>query len=281
VGLIRVLAALLFAILLPAQQAELRIVQAALHEYEDGPSIPKGYRFNSGDQIFLSLRVAGFKATPGEDKRVSLTYTAQAEDERGRLLESAVSGKVAASLAAEDKEWMPKIRYSFGVPPLADPGTYRIRIAVRDELAGTQAAAEIPFTVRGRTVEPSDTLVIRNFRFLRDAEQDGPALNPPVYRPGEPVGGRFEITGYQYGEKNAFSVEYGIEVLKANGERILEEPKAASEQNATFYPKRYVEGSLQLGFKPELPKGEYAVVITTRDLVGNQVRQERFTFQIE
>jgi hypothetical protein len=272
--------ALPFGLLLAAQEPKLRIVQPVLHEYEDGPAVPSSYQFRSGEQIFLSARVAGFKTTPGEDKRVHLSYTVRAEDSRGVLLEPPTSDKIVETLSAEDKEWLPKITYSFGVPPLADPGTYRVRIAVQDELAGSTAQTQVEFPVRGAIVEPSDTLVIRNFRFLREPDERRP-LKPPAYRPGDPVYARFEITGYKTGPNNALSVEYGIEVLRPNGERIFAEPKAAADEQAPFYPKRYIEGSLQLGFQPALAVGEYTVVVSTRDLIGNQVHEERFQFQIE
>ena len=219
---------------------------------------------------------------PGEEeKRLKLTYTIQPQDQRGILLDLPFSGKVDTALAAEDKEWMPKIRHAFSIPPLADPGMYRVRISVKDELAGVESHAEAQFSVRGRLVEPSETLTIRNFRFLRTDEDSPRSLDPPAYRPGDPVYARFEITGYKLIDKNRFSVEYGIEVLRPDGERIFAEPTAASEQQESFYPKRYMEGAVQLGFKPALSAGEYTVVITVRDLEGKQTHEGRFLFRVE
>jgi hypothetical protein len=268
--------------LLRAETAKLTIVQPAIHDYEDSPAVTSSFRFNPGDRVYLSFLIAGFQVTPGEEeKRIKLTYTIQAQDERGVPLETPSAGKVDTALAAEDKEWMPKIRHVFSVPPLADPGSYRIRISVKDELAGTEAHSEARFSVRGRVVEPSETLTIRNFRFLRTEEDADRGLEPAAYRPGDPVYARFEITGYKLADKNRFSVEYGIEVLKPDGERIFAEPTAASEQQESFYPKRYIEGAVQLGFKPALPAGEYTVVIPVRDLTGSQTYEGRYVFRVE
>jgi hypothetical protein len=268
--------------LLKAETPKLTIVQPTIHDYEDSPAVPRSFRFNSGERVFLSFRIGGFQATSSEEeRRVRLTYTIQPQDEHGIPLELPFTGKVDTALAAEDKEWMPKIRYAFSVPPMADPGTYRVRIAVKDELAGTETQTEAPFSVRGRLVEPSETLTIRNFRFLRTEEDSARGLEPAAYRPGDPVYARFEITGYKLVEKNRFSVEYGIEVLKPDGERIFAEPVAAGEQQESFYPKRYMEGAMQLGFKPPLSPGEYTIVVAVRDLTGSQTHEGRYTFQVE
>jgi hypothetical protein len=268
--------------LLRAEAAKLTIVQPTIHDYEDSPAVGSSYRFNPGDRVFVSFRIGGFQVTPGEDeRRIRLSYTIEPQDERGTPLELPASGKVDTALNAEDKEWMPKIRHAFSVPPLADPGIYRVRISVKDAVAGTETHSEARFSVRGRVVEPSDTLTIRNFRFLRTEQDAGRGIEPAVYRPGDPVYARFEITGYKLADKNRFSVEYGIEVLKPDGERIFAEPTAASEQQESFYPKRYMEGAVQLGFKPALPPGDYTVVIAVRDLGGSQTYEGRYIFRVE
>ena len=275
---------LLFLGILPgaAQAPSLSITQPAVHSYEDGPILSESYRFSAGDRVFVSFRIAGFQVTPGdEDRRVRLTYALTALDSDGAPLESPLTGKVDTTLAREDKEWTPKIRAALFVPQLASPGLYRVRIDVKDELAGSATLQELPFRLQGRTVEPSATLAIRNFRFLRGTEDAPTGLDPPSYRPGAPVYARFEITGYKFGPRNGLSVAYGIEVLKPGGERIFAEPQAAHEQQESFYPKRYIEGSLQLSFEPALNKGEYIVVVTVRDVLHNDTFQSRYSFSIE
>jgi uncharacterized protein YfaS (alpha-2-macroglobulin family) len=175
---------------------------------------------------------------------------------------------------------MPKARFSVRVPPSAASGAYRIRIQVKDELGGGETSGEVSFAVRGHRVEPSETLVLRNFRFLR-GEEDGPPLPVAAYRPGDTLWARFEITGYKLGEKNRYQVEYGVSVLRPTGEVLYTQPSAASEKDETFYPRRYVLGALSLNLDANLAKGDYVLMVTAKDLVGNQTSEIRRPFRVE
>ena len=86
----------------------------------------------------------------------------------------------------------------------------------------------LDFKVRGDTVEPSDQLIGRNVRFLR-SENDTIVLRNPSYEAGDTLWVRFDITGYKFGEKNKFDVEYGLTILRANGETMFTQPIAAKE----------------------------------------------------
>jgi hypothetical protein len=257
---------------------QLAIAGTALHQFEDGPNVAGGYAFLSGDTVFLSFQISGYQVS--EKEKIQVSYQVEALDSKGLLLAPGVSRKIDAELAEEDKNWMPKARYEVLVPPLADSGAYRIRIRVKDELSGSVATAEVPFMVRGRAVEPSDTLVVRNFRFLR-GEEDGQPLLLAVYRPGDAVWARFEVTGYKLAEKNSHHVEYGVSVLRPTGETLYSEPNAASEQDESFYPKRYVLGILSLKLDADIAKGEYVIVVDARDRLGDQKTESRHTFRVE
>ena len=266
------------SVLQAAPAKQLAIAGTALHQFEDGPNIPGGYAFMSGDTVFLSFQISGYQAS--EKDRIQLSYRVEAVDSKGLLLAPGVSRKIDAELAEEDKNWMPKARYEVLVPPLADSGSYRLRIQVKDELSGSVAAGEVPFAVRGRAVEPSDTLVIRNFRFLR-GEEDGAPLLLASYKPGDAVWARFEITGYRMAENNRCHVEYGVSVLRPTGEVLYSEPNAAFEKDESFYPKRYVLGILSLKLDADIAKGEYVIVVDARDQLGGQKTETRQTFRIE
>jgi hypothetical protein len=174
---------------------------------------------------------------------------------------------------------MPIVRHSVPAPPLGDPGTYRILVLVKDLLAGAETKAEIPFRLGGRQVAPSDTLVVRNFRFLR-SEEDREPLPAAVYRPGDTLWARFEIRGYKYAD-NAIHVEYGLAVLGPTGKTLYTEPRAAVEQSASFYPKRYLTGSLSLNLQPNAKPADYTIVLSVRDEIGKQVSETRHPFRIE
>jgi hypothetical protein len=222
--------------------------------------------------------VQGYKAS--EDSRIHLRYQIDAVDPGGvRLMETA-QREIQTDLAPEDKDWMPKIQHSVPVPPLTEPGVFRILVSVQDLLAGSQTKAEISFRVGGRRIDPSDTLVVRGFRFLR-SEEDRDALSEPAYRPGDTLWARFEIVGYRYGEKNRVQVHYGLSVLGPTGKELYSEPHAAVEDAASFYPKRYLTGSLSLNLQQNARPGEYTIVLSVRDEIGKQDFAGRYTFKIE
>ncbi len=51
---------------------------------------------------------------------------------------------------------------------------------------------------------------------------------------------RFDITGFKYGEKNRYSVEYGLAILRETGEQVFAQPAAADDSHESFYPQHYV-----------------------------------------
>jgi len=254
------------------------IVKVALHQYEDGPALAPDFLFVPGDTVFLSFYVQGYKVSP--ENRIHLEWRVEAWDAGGTLLAEPFQKEVQAELSPEDKDWRPLARHSVPVPPLGDPGAYRMRIGVKDLLAGTETSLEVPFRAGGRQVAPSDTLAVRNFRFLR-GEEDRDPLTVAAYRPGDALWARFEIRGFKYGEKNAVHVEYGLEVLGPTGKGLYQKPQAASEQSSSFYPKRYLTGSLSLNLQANARPGDYTIVLRVRDLIGPQTSETRHPFRIE
>jgi len=191
-----------------------------------------------------------------------------------------VAAEIEETLAPEDKNWKPTVRQEIVIPPLAGSGTYKIAISVTDLIGKATATTEVPFEVHGRRVDPSDTLVIRNIRFLR-GEEDKQALSKAAYRPGDAVWARFDIIGFKYGDANAIDVSYDVAVLAANGKVLYSQPQAGSDRSQSFYPKRYVPAVFSLATKPDAHPGEYTVAITAHDGVGNQTFEARQSFRIE
>ena len=269
---------LFFASLLQTAPRQLAIVNSNLYQFEDGPRVPPGYSFVPGETAFLTFQVRGYRVS--KEDRILLAHEIEALDARGiRLMETA-RGKISAELAPEDKGWLPGVRQGIPIPPLADSGAYRILVSVKDELSGQEAKLEIHFEVRGREVEPSQTLVIRNFRFLR-GEQDREPLAVPVYRPGDRMWARFEITGYRIGEKNLIHVEYDVSVIGPTGKILFSQPQAAAEKTAPFYPHRYLPGLLSLNLEPNVDRAEYTLLVALRDEVGKQTYEARERFRVE
>ncbi len=272
-------------LLLPTPAPEkLEVEKFALRQFEDGPALPANHEFLPGETIFWSFRVRGYKVRKSEtetgdpESHMNLTWTLRATDPKNVLIEKERSGHVEARLFEQDKDWTPRAADSFVVPPFAPNGIYHVMVTVKDESG--EAASQVDFKVRGDTIEPSDTLIGRSLRFLRN-ENDLTPLHDPAYQPGDTLWVRFDITGYRFGEKNRYEVEYGLAILRANGETMFTQPVAARETSESFYPQHYVPGLLSLGLNKDLPQGSYTMVITMRDKIGNQSWEVREPFQVK
>src|SRR5260370_32912497 len=109
---------------------------------------------------------------------------------------------------------MPKLRATILIPPLIPPDEYQLLVKVKDELANATVDAHSTFRVQGREIEPSSTLIVRNFRVQR-TEDDTKPLPVAAYRPGDAVWARFDMTGFKMGDVNQFDIEEGLVVLRA------------------------------------------------------------------
>jgi hypothetical protein len=265
-----------------AEGPKLTIERAMLHQSEDGAVVPSDFPFAPGDIVYFSCQLGGYKKIDKDfDRReLHVTYSVEARDARGVLLAPEQSEKIATTVTAEDKDWMPKIRFSVVVPPFAASGEYQILVKAKDQNSGSEAEAKKVFTVQGRDVPPSETLVVRNFRFLR-GEDDQQPLELAAYRPGDMVWARFDMTGYKLGEKNRLDVEYGLTVLRPDGDTTYSQPRAAEEKSETFYPQRYTPGVLSLSLPKDVKAGQYSIVLTVRDNVGGQTYEAREKFSVE
>jgi hypothetical protein len=261
-----------------AADSPLAIEDLALAQLEDGPPWPADQRLLPGETAFFSCRVSGYQKNA--DSKVSLSYEVHAVDAKGVPLIAPETGKMLDTVTPEDKKWRPKIHHSIALPPLVDTGDYRIIVHVKDEFGKAEVEKTLVFHIKGHDVEPSETLVVRNFRFLR-AEEDKEALKVAAYRPGDAIWARFDMTGYKLGAKNHYDVDYGLQVLRPNGEVAYDVPKAAAESNESFYPQRYTPGVLNFTLPADLPLGKYIIVLTVRDNFGRQSCETRQTFSVE
>lgn len=262
--------------------APLAIIKPVISDMEDGPSVAPSFAFVPGQFLFLSFHIGGFKAS--EEQKIHLSYRTDVFDPKGVRLIETMADKVDTTLAPEDKNWKPIVRQQFLIPPIAPSGSYKITVQVRDDLAnGATVTQEIPFEVRGREVAPSDTLAIRNFHFYR-GEEDRDPLSIAAYRPGDTLWARFDIVGYKFGPGNGVDVDYVVSVLASSGKVLFKQDKPdenAIERSSSFYPKAYVPGSMNLSLQSNIRPGQYTVVLSARDHVGNQSCEAKADFTIE
>ena len=275
--------ALGLAVLLALRGAtkELKIEQGRVAQSEDGVSMAN-QDFLPGDTAYFSFRLSGYEVQEMVDLRekVHLGYHVEIRDPSGVLVEAPIAGEIATNVSPEDKGWMPKIRFKLAVPAYAISGTYHVSIQAQDDVDKSKATSEIPFAVHGGPAENSAKLEIRDFQFLR-APDDRKPLQIAAYRPGDTVWVRFDIAGYQLGGQNRLDVDYGVTVLRPNGEVMYSKSPAATEKTQSFYPQRWVPGILSLTLDKDLAPANYTLIVSAHDAVGNQTCELRKTFDAE
>jgi hypothetical protein len=267
-----------------AADKPLAIVHPVFSTSEDGPAEASDEEFAPGETIYFSCQAEGYRKMDKPDdygkQNVLLKFQIEVRDKGGALLKPVQDGKIETTVSQEDKDWKPKLRETVVIPPLALTGEYTVLVKLSDELASASAETRAMFHVRGRDVEPSDTLTVRNFRFLRGEDDDKP-LPVAAYRPGDSVWARFDMTGYKLGDKNQVDIEYGLTVLRDDGSVAYTEPQAANQKLQTFYPQRYQPGVLNLNLAKDQPLGKYTIVLAVRDNIGKQMYETREGFSVE
>jgi hypothetical protein len=272
---------LLVLALLPAflsAAPALQVVRPVLSQMDGGAPDPPGFEHTSGEVVFFSCRIAGF--TKSENEKVQLRYSVQAFDPKGVPLDEIYRNEMTVEVSPQDKDWQPKIATSLALPPLAPPGDYKIVVKAEDVLAGTNAELSIPFKLRGHAVEPSETLIVRNFQFFRDEDATRPA-EKPVYKPGDGVFAKFDIIGFQYGEHNKIDVSYITSVIGPGGKVLWTQPEPSAEQSEAFYPKHYIPASGGINLTRAIRPGEYTITVAVKDAIGNRTYEAQFPFTIQ
>jgi hypothetical protein len=255
-----------------------KVVDAGIHQSEDGPLIEKGTTFVPGEVLFFSCRLDGYQVSAA--RKVAVDYRFLAVDPAGLPVVEPVSAKIETELALEDKEWKPKIRQTVLVPPLAESGVYKIQFTAKDVLSGSSASAEMTFEVHGHVVEPGDVLVVRNFRFLR-REDDSQPLQIAAYRPSDTVWAQFDITGYKFEPGNRRDVAYTVAVSGPGGRALLAPYEPTVDHGSSFYPMKYLPCALSLKLQRDIRPGEYLITVVVEDRVGHQTTESKQTFRVE
>jgi hypothetical protein len=264
-----------------AQAPKFAITGASVQVVEDGAPAPDSHQFFAGETVYCSFLVSGFTKREKDDKQyLSISHRVEIHDPNGIAVAPPAEGVTGTELAPQDKNWLPKMRASFTLPPLPPKGIFKIVIAAKDEYSGATTEKTLEFNVDAREVEPSETLLVRNFRFVR-AERDDTALAVAAFRPGDTLWAKFDITGYRLGDGNRYEVSYGLEVFVDGGASVFREPVAATLTEATFYPKRYVPGTISLSLNPDAAKGKYSLSVHVKDVLGEQTCETRHPFSIE
>jgi hypothetical protein len=276
------LAALCFPFVSALPAADLTVIQLILQDYEDGPPLPASPRFVEGQTVHLSFLVRNYTPSKDEDApKVHLFHSFNVVDPEGRPLVATKTGEVEGVLAPEDKEWQPKVRYSFKIPESPSPGIHSVQVRVKDQISGQEAGGTIPFRIDVPVFEARPTLALQAFRYLR-SEDEKSALGPDgAVRPGDEFFARFLITGHKLGEGNKYNVRYGLSFVDETGKAIFASSDMAAVAGESFYPRRYLPVSIALGLTPQVKPGRYRLKLTIEDLVGAQTLEAEYPISVE
>jgi hypothetical protein len=272
---------LLLSALLPALVAAapaLEVVKPVIAQSDGGPPDPAGFVHVAGETLFFTCRIANFAKSPEE--KIHLAYSVEAFDPQGVPLNEIYKNEIQDEVTPQDRDWLPKIETEIPTPPLGPTGAYKIVIKVEDLIAKTSAELSVPFKVKGHAVDPSDTLVVRNFQYFR-GEDDVQPLATPAYHPGDAVWAKFDIVGFKLGDKNAIDVSYVTSLISPTGKVMWTQPDPAVDKDASFYPKRYVTASMGITLLKDTRPGVYMIGVQVKDAIGKQTVEAKFPFTLE
>jgi hypothetical protein len=274
----RVLLPLLASAALCAAPA-LQLVQTAVSDADGGPANPVSFEYRPGQVVYFTCRVSGY--AQDKDQQVHLAYNVQAFDSRGVALAEVSKDNLNAEVAPQDKEWLPKVDAAISLPSLLFSGQYKIVAKVEDLVAKTSTEFTVPFTVRGSDdVQPSDSLAVRAFRFLRN-EDDTHAAERAAYRPGDHLWAKFVIVGFHAGPGNKLDVSYTTSILGPDGKTLWSQPQPTGEQDDSFYPMPYIQAEMGIEIQSKIKPGQYQLMVQAKDAVGNQNCELKQPFTIE
>lgn len=272
----RLLSAFLPALLAAAPALE--VVKPVISQSDGGPPDPAGFTHVAGETLFFTCRVANFTKTPEE--KIHLNYSVEAFDPQGIPLIDAVKNEIADEVTPQDRDWQPKIEIEVPTPPLGPSGAYKIVVKVEDTIAKTSAELSVPFQIRGHSIEPSETLVVRNFHWFR-GEDDTQPIEKAIYHPGDAVWAKFDIIGYKLGQGNKIDVSYVTSLISPEGKVMWTQPDPAVDQDASFYPKRYVTATMGINLLKDTKPGDYMIGVQVKDGVGKQTATAKFPFTLQ
>ena len=155
----------------------LKLAKPVISQFEDGPAAAPSQKSIPGETIFFSVAAEGYKIVDG---KVRMAGHAQLFDSNGVAATPREEIIIGTSLNEEDKEWKPKIRAQFFLPPIAPGGAWHVRYDAEDLQSGQKQAGEITFTVEGHAAQKVSGLVIRDF---------GSSLTPKYFRESSSTAG--------------------------------------------------------------------------------------------
>ncbi len=265
-----------------AATGDLRVAYTSFSRYDGGAPMPQPITFLPGDQVVFRAKVSGFRTAEigYQEFRVKLSYEVSAIDFRGLVIGKLKKGELDEPVHKEDKEWLPTLEYKFLIPAMAEYGSARLRMKIRDEVSQKEAVFEENILVNGKRLPALNSVSVIDFGFYRRQEDRSP-LPAGVYRAGDTLWAKFDLAGFRIEDQNHFHAECDVQVRDAEGKILFEQPAAISRDARPEYPERYLPGTFSLEIRPGTSKGKYAIVVIAHDRLSEQSSESAFPFTID
>lgn len=237
---------------------------------QDGPDRP-GAIFKPGERVTLLFAVRGQARQESGGGRLRLAY--KAIDPEGALMAEDAGSEVEVPARPGDTA---NLYVTVRLPGFALAGVHRFEVVVTDLVSGRRVAIARPFTVDALPFEASDSLRLRNVR-LTDGDE-GPPRADRTYPRGGDLWVAFDIVGFTVGEGGAVRISQELEVVAADGTRVLQGHVLDVDERFAYVPRRLpASNHIALG---EMPPGQYQARLSFTDRIGGGTWTEAVPFSV-
>lgn len=245
----------------------------SFRESKEGPLRPAG-PYRPGDQVYASYELQG--ASRGPQNQINLAFTITLLDPSGATVETLTTGLNQAV----DPSSPIQGNFQFPLKPYYPAGAYKVAIKVHDGVSNRDAEFFPGFTLEAPAVAPASQLEVRDFQFA--AAQDGPALTPAVFQPGQTVYYRFSLFGLQFSQDKC-NLHIAFKLLGPNGDTLLDRPDwDTTEDSFPYHPASFnipYQGHISL--PSDAAKGSYTQQYVVNDKVAGKTFPYEAKFEVK
>ena len=238
----------------------LKVAKFEFLEKRDG-AVRASAVYRPGDKLFTRYTLSGYETD--DQGRVNLRITIAVTDPNS-LTVAQWQGNLNRKLADDESAqgW-----FNFTLLPYVPPGTYRIRMTVRDDARNKVAEQITVFTVDAPQPVFSSSLDLRDMQL--SLSDGGPPVTGAV-SPGTTVYLNAKIAGMQF-SADRVQVRVAFQLIDPQGEVLIDKPDFIMLNESVEYhpPGFYVPLSSTVNLPSTGPMGTYTQKYEVTDLVAN------------
>lgn len=237
----------------------LKVARFEFLEKRDG-AVRTSAVYHPGDTLFTRYTLAGYETD--DQGRVNLRIAIAVTDPNS-LTVAQWEGTLNRKLADDET---PQGRFTFTLLPYVPPGTYRIRMTVRDDARNKVAEQITVFTVDAPQPVFSSSLDLRDMQL--SLSDGGPPVREAV-SPGATVYLNAKIAGVQFA-RDRVQVRVAFQLIDPQGEVVIDKPDFITINESVEYhpPGFYIPLSSTVHLPSSGPVGTYTQKYEVTDLVA-------------